>query len=262
LEQTELIGDLLDKWCQTDAWLDAQLTVTEETAEPFFVKNLENVQGDERDVILVSTTYGPDPDTGRVYQRFGPISNDLGWRRLNVIFTRARKRLELFTSMRSSDLSLHSDANLGVRTLKAYLEYAETGELPDNTTVTHSATGQNNFVLAISKILQEHGYQTVPQVGVAGFRLDLGVCHPQRPDEYILGIECDGADYHSVLSIRDRDRLKPDLLTNKGWKIHRIWSTDWFKNREVEIERLLRALSKVHEVHNVRLEMKVEDVSD
>ncbi len=262
LEQAELIWDLLDKRCQTDPWLEAQLTATEETAEPFFVKNLENVQGDERDVIFVSTTYGPDPSTGRIYQRFGPISNDLGWRRLNVIFTRARKRLELFTSMRASDLPLHSNAKLGMKTLKAYLEYVETGGL-DNPLVTHTVSpSQNDFDLAISKILQEHGYKTVTQVGVAGFRIGLAVCHPQRPDEYILGIECDGADYHAVLSIRDRDRLKPEILTRKGWKIHRIWATDWFKNREVEIDRLLRVLSKANEVHNVRLEMKVEDVSN
>jgi hypothetical protein len=243
LDQQELITDVLEKRSREDTWLETQLKVTEDTPEPFFVKNLENVQGDERDVILVSTTYGPDPHTGRVYQRFGPIASELGWRRLNVIFTRARKRLELFTSMRSSDIASKADAKQGVRTLKAYLEYAETGWLPDSSPVTQQPFARNDFEIAIGNLLQEHGYSTVPQVGVAGLRLDLGVCHPARPNEYLLGIESDGVAYHSAQSVRDRDRLRPTILESKGWKIHRLWSTDWFNHREAEIDRLLKALS-------------------
>jgi very-short-patch-repair endonuclease len=217
-KQQELIAGVLDKLCEEYRWLDGQIKATEEMAEPFFIKNLENVQGDERDVILVSTTYGPDPNTGRVFQRFGPISRDMGWRRLNVIFSRAKKRL------------------------KMYLEYAETGY--DGTSVIGSDRAEkSDFEIAVSKIIQERGYQTVPQVGVAGFRIDIGVCDPERRGEYILGIEYDGASYHSAKSVRDRDRLKPEILEKKGWKIHRIWSVDWFKNRDAEVERLLHALS-------------------
>jgi len=230
-QQQELIAELLDSWREAQA--------TEECAEPFFIKNLENVQGDERDVIFVSSTYGPDPDTGRVFQRFGPISRDMGWRRLNVIFSRAKKRLELFTSMRSSDIQIKKDSKRGVQILKKYLEYAETGY---DANKVSDKKANSDFEIAISKILEKEGYQTEPQVGVAGFRIDIGVCHPDKPNEYILGIEYDGANYHSAKSVRDRDRLRQEILERKGWKIHRIWSVDWFKNREGEIERLLQVV--------------------
>ncbi|MEN8217935.1 MAG: DUF4011 domain-containing protein, partial [Pseudomonadota bacterium] len=178
-KQQELIAEVLD------SWLEAQRNTIEKSAEPFFIKNLENVQGDERDVIFVSTTYGADPDSGRVFQRFGPISRDMGWRRLNVIFSRAKKRLELFTSMRSSDIQLKSDSKRGVRILKMYLEYAETlrsrlqtcsGKKEEAETgydgrVT-SKEADSDFQIAISKILEVQGYKTVPNVGVAGFRID------------------------------------------------------------------------------------------
>jgi len=241
LKQQELITELLDKQCQQDTGIEEKIKATENTAEPFFIKNLENVQGDERDVIFVSTTYGPDPETGKVFQRFGPISNEQGWRRLNVIFTRAKKRLALFTALRASDIVLKSNSKRGVHILKSYLEYAETGHLANKPSGQASS---NDFEIAISKILQEHGYQTVAQVGVAGFRIELGVCHPSRPHEYLLGIEYDGANYHATDSIRDRDRLRQEILESKGWKLHRIWSADWYQNREIEIERLLQALAK------------------
>ncbi|MDM8557840.1 DUF4011 domain-containing protein [Candidatus Parabeggiatoa sp. HSG14] len=244
LKQQELISELLDKRCQQDTWLEEKIKVTENTEEPFFVKNLENVQGDERDIVFISTTYGPEKDTGRFFQRFGPISNDMGWRRLNVIFTRAKKRLELFTAMRSSDITLKTNSKRGVKILKTYLAYAETGQLLNDDN-PNSKEVDNNFEIAISKLLKEHGYQTVSQVGVAGFRIDIGVCHSKKPDEYLLGIEYDGANYHATKSIRDRDRLKQEVLERKGWKIHRIWSTEWYKNREAEVERLLQALSSV-----------------
>jgi len=242
IKQQELINDLLEKHYKTDTWLAEQTKATEATNEPFFIKNLENVQGDERDVIFVSTTYGPEPESRRVFQRFGPIASELGWRRLNVIFTRAKKRLELFTSLHSSDIMLSHDAKRGVKILKMYLEYAETGRLPDYGYAT-GREADSDFEIAVSRILHEYGYQTVPQVGVAGFRIDIGVCHPANANEYILGIECDGASYHSAKSVRDRDRLRQEILESKGWKIHRIWSTDWFKNREAEIGRLLETLS-------------------
>ncbi len=225
IKQQDLINEVLEK--QIDTWLEAKIKATEASAEPFFIKNLENVQGDERDVIFVSTTYGPT--NGRVFQRFGPISHDLGWRRLNVIFTRAKKRLELFTSLRSTDI--HLDSKRGVQILKMYLEYAETGRLPD--------TGKNaHCAITLSKILQEQGYKTVAHEGL------IGVYHDNEPNNAILGIEYDDANYHSSQSIRDRDRLRQEILERKGWKIHRIWSVDWFKNREAEIERLLQALVK------------------
>ena len=254
MRQQALISEILDKRCQEDTWLEGQIKATENTPEPFFIKNLENVQGDERDIIFVSSTYGPDPETGKVFQRFGPISHEMGWRRLNVIFTRAKKRLELFTSMRSSNI--HPKAKRGVQILKTYLEYAETGQLSHHGGITEPKT-LSDFQQAVSKILQKQGYKTVSQVGVAGYRIDIGVLHPEKPDEYILGIECDGANYHQAKSLRDRDRLRQEILENKGWKIHRIWSIDWFKHREAEIIRLLKTLSEAKK--GQKTEMVVQD---
>lgn len=242
-KQQELISELLDKACQEESWLEHLIEQTEEGFEPFFIKNLENIQGDERDVIFISTTYGPDPTTKRVYQRFGPITQALGWRRLNVIFTRAKKSLVLFTSMRANDIQMPNNQESGVWALKFYLEYAEKGYLPEYGHPT-GRQPDSDFERAVAKILEKYGYQTVPQVGVAGFRIDIGVCHPQDSQSYILGIECDGASYHTAQSVRDRDRLRQEILESKGWRIHRIWSTDWFKNRDLEVKRLLEAIEK------------------
>jgi hypothetical protein len=239
MRQQALISELLEQRCQAEPLLEKQIKLTENTTEPFFIKNLENVQGDERDIIFVSTTYGADPETGKVFQRFGPISHDMGWRRLNVIFTRAKKRLELFTSMRSSDIQ--PKAKRGVQILKTYLEYAETGKLPSDVSTIPQEV-YSDFQLAVSQILQKHGYETVLQVGVAGFRIDIGVLHPEKSGEYILGIACDGANYHFAKSLRDRDRLQQEILESKGWTIYRIWALDWFKHRDAEIERLLKTL--------------------
>lgn len=257
-EQSDLIQDILERLQKEQPWLEKAIKDTETSDEPFFIKNLENVQGDERDVIFVSTTYGPDPTTGHVFQRFGPISWDTGWRRLNVIFTRAKKRLKLFTSMRSSDIKLPERPSRGVQALRGYLEYAETGVLP---TLAHISGRQpdSDFEVAVSRILQSFGFNSVPQVGVAGFFIDIGVKHPERDWEYILGIECDGATYHSAKSVRDRDRLRQEILEKKGWKIHRIWSTDWFKNREKEIQRLMNTLKEIMEKDRARIVIDKEE---
>jgi len=256
MRQQALISEVLDERCQEDPLLEEHIKSTENSPEPFFIKNLENVQGDERDVIFVSTTYGADPETGKVFQRFGPISHEMGWRRLNVIFTRAKKRLELFTSMRSSNIHPKNNAKRGIQTLKAYLEYAETGQLP---ACANPQETQNDFQIAVSKILQKNGYQTVLNVGVAGFRIDIGVLHPEKRGEYILGIECDGANYHNAKSLRDRDRFRQEILKKKGWTNYRIWSTDWFKQREAEIERLLETLKAFSAKEVQKTEIGVQD---
>ncbi|MBI5657838.1 MAG: DUF4011 domain-containing protein [Geobacter sp.] len=247
-EQAELVLDILDRLQKEQPWLEQALKKTEQTEEPFFVKNLENVQGDERDVIFVATTYGPDQTTGKVYQRFGPIAGDTGWRRLNVIFTRAKKRLELFTSLRSADIKLGDNPSKGALALKQYLGYAETGLLPDYGTIG-GREPDSDFEVAVAHHLHCNGFMTVAQVGVAGFFIDIGVLHQEREGEFVLGIECDGAAYHSSKSVRDRDRLRQEILERKGWRIHRIWSTDWFKNRDREIHRLLAAVRQAVEAH-------------
>ena len=207
----------------------------------FFVKNLENVQGDERDVIFVSTTFGKAPGASVVTQTFGPINHANGWRRLNVLFTRARKRLDLFTSMLPTDVVAGQRASLGRRALRDYLDYAYTGLLQN---VRGTATGRHadsDFEISVADALRQEGYDVEPQVGVAGYFIDLGVRHKTRSSEFIAGIECDGVTYHSSLSARDRDRIRQEILESLGWRgrIIRVWSTDWFADPQGQTQRLL-----------------------
>ena len=169
--------------------------------EPIFIKNLENVQGDERDVIVISMTYGPSQIAGKVFQRFGPINQSSGWRRLNVLFTRSKKRMHIISSMNSTDILTSGTSSKGVSALKAFLRYCETGFLHEE-----KQTGKapdSDFEIAVMKALAKHGYECEPQLGVAGYFLDLAVKNPNNPGEYLLAVECDGATYHSAKSSRD-----------------------------------------------------------
>lgn len=230
--------------------------------EPLFIKNLENVQGDERDVIFISCTYGPEEIGGNVFQRFGPINADLGWRRLNVLFTRAKKRMHVFSSMGSDDIVPSPQSNRGVKDLKAFLAFAETGHL-------HQAAGgarppDSDFEIAVASTLGSAGFDCVPQVGVAGFFIDIAVRDPGSPGRYLMGIECDGASYHSGKSVRDRDRLRQTILEGLGWRIRRIWSTDWYKNPDAVIQPILRELGslKTWAPHTSTLVPEVEEVEE
>ncbi|MDX2505737.1 MAG: AAA domain-containing protein [Gammaproteobacteria bacterium] len=238
--QAEEITILLDRARQKDPAIDKLISEQDQSA-PLFIKNLENVQGDERDVIFISTTYGPEEPGGPVAQRFGPINSDLGWRRLNVIATRAKQRVELFTSMRPTDIRIGENSKKGARALRDYLDYALTGKVLEKGIATGN-TPDSEFEVAVIKLINQLGFECEPQVGVAGFYIDIGVVNPDRPGEYLLGIECDGATYHSSVSVRDRDRLRQEILESKGWFIHRIWSTNWFHTRSTEIDRLKRVI--------------------
>lgn len=241
-EQRELVEELLDKKLREDPAAIAYQERMKGGQDTLFVKNLENVQGDERDVIFISTTYGPD-NRGNQYQRFGPINGPNGHRRLNVLFTRAKKRVVVFSSLDPDRIQTTPNSPWGVRALKQYLQFARTGVLPQPDDGGDQPT--NDFERSVGAVLKEKGYEVVPQVGVAGFFIDLGIKHPSKPGAYLLGVECDGASYHSGRSARDRDRLRQEILENLGWKIHRIWSTDWFRNRESEIKRLLRRIDEL-----------------
>jgi very-short-patch-repair endonuclease len=234
-EQRELVEELLDRKLRDDPAAIAYQERMKGGQETLFVKNLENVQGDERDVIFISTTYGPDA-RGNQYQRFGPINGPSGHRRLNVLFTRAKKRVVVFSSLDPDRIQTTANSPWGVRALKQYLTFARTGILEQADDGSDQPT--NDFERSVGTVLKENGYEVIPQVGVAGFFIDLGVKHPAKAGTYLLGIECDGASYHSGRSARDRDRLRQEILENLGWKIHRIWSTDWFRNRDAEIKRL------------------------
>ncbi|MFJ8729504.1 DUF3320 domain-containing protein [Streptomyces bauhiniae] len=215
---------------------------TEDRLDGFFVKNLESVQGDERDVMIMSIGYGPD-EHGRLGLNFGPINKNGGWRRLNVAVTRARFRMEVVSSFRGT--SLADSANESVQYLKRYLEYAENGPAVLARDVVQSdAEPDSPFEESVLAVLRGWGYRVQPQVGVAGYRIDLGVRHPELPGAYALGIECDGAMYHSSKAARDRDRLREQVLGGLGWRLHRIWGTDWYRGRAAAERRLREAVEQ------------------
>lgn len=215
--------------------------------EEFFVKNLENVQGDERDVIFISIGYGKDSG-GYMSQHFGPVSGDGGERRLNVLFTRSRRQCRVFSSIRHSDIRVDATKHAGPRVLKKFLKYAETGEL--DVPVLTGADMDSPFEEAVAKALQGHGFKVAAQVGSSGFKIDLAVYDPDHEGRFLLAVECDGARYHSSSWARERDRLRQAVLEGKGWRFHRIWSTDWFYNRDGEVTKLLDAIERARLGHH------------
>jgi very-short-patch-repair endonuclease len=233
----QAIEDQLEILRRTDS--SCESFFTSHPFEPFFVKNLENIQGDERDVVFISVGYGRTPE-GRLLMSFGPLNQEGGERRLNVLITRARRVCEVFTNLTADDIDLSRTASRGVRALKTFLQYAKEGEL--DIPITTGREPDSPFEESVLSALQSAGYQVEPQVGSAGFFIDLAVVDPEKPGRYLLGVECDGATYHSARSARDRDRLRQEVLEGLGWRIHRIWSTDWFHNPENELKRLVKAI--------------------
>lgn len=205
----------------------------------FFVKNLERVQGDEREAIILTVGYGKDA-SGKLPYRFGPLLQDGGERRLNVAVTRARSRMTVVSSFSHLDMDLGRSNSKGVALLRAYLEYAANG---GRRQVAGEGTEVplNDFEQAVKDALTARGYKLLPQWGASRYRIDLVAQHPERPGEFVLAVECDGATYHSSYTARDRDRLRQQHLEALGWRFHRIWSTDWFRDREAEIERFRKA---------------------
>ncbi|MCY3630125.1 MAG: DUF3320 domain-containing protein [Bacteroidota bacterium] len=216
---------------------------SESKENPFFVKNLETVQGDERDVIFISIGYGRSED-GRLFQNFGPVSNEGGERRLNVLFTRAKKHCRVFSSIRHTDIKHDQARHRGPYMLKTFLKYAETGEM--DIPIITGRPPDSPFEEAVADAIRGYGYDVDYQVGSEGFLIDLAVRDPNREGTYILAIECDGARYHSSHWARERDRMRQMLLEGKGWTFHRIWSTDWFANPETETKRAVEAIRHAH----------------
>lgn len=221
--------------------------------EPFFIKNLENVQGDERDVIFISVGYGRNVQ-GYMAMRFGPLSAVGGERRLNVLISRAKQRCEVFASITDEDIDLERGKGVGVYAFKLFLHFARTGKLG-----LSQASGReydSDFERQVAAALQSQGYQVHPQVGIAGFFIDLAIADPERPGRYLLGIECDGAAYHSSRSARDRDRLRQAVLEDHGWIMHRIWSTDWFQRPEEQLKKVIQAIEAAKLELDSRLELR------
>jgi hypothetical protein len=218
----------------------------EDRMNGFFVKNLENVQGDERDVMIFSVGYGYD-EHNRITMNFGPLNKQGGERRLNVAITRARERVILVSSIKYDDIRLNSTKAQGVHSLHHYLRYAE--RRPKN--LTNDVTREmysSPLELDVAEEIEQMGYKAVPLVGSSSFRVDIGVIDPEEPDRFLLGVMCDGDNYRSANTSRDRDRLRIQVLESLGWNIHRIWSPDWLQRRETEVRKLRRALQKVEKI--------------
>ncbi len=232
VEASRQLDPGFDGWCNADSH------------ERFFIKNLENVQGDERDVMFFSVGYGPD-ESGQIRMTFGPLTYAEGRRRLNVAITRAREHIKLVSSFDPSQLDLSRIHTEGVRLLKEYMEVAKHGvDAIRRAVSTHEGESESPFEEEVFESLREKGLEMRKQVGVSGYRVDLGVLDPSHPGRFLLGIECDGYTYHSFRTARDRDRLRQQVLEALGWRIHRIWSRDWVKNRQVEQDKVLEAVKE------------------
>lgn len=240
VSQKEAVEEALDEFLATRPHLTGLLDTQKK--EPFFVKSLENVQGDERDTIIISVGYAKTPD-GALSYNFGPLNREGGWRRLNVLVTRAKWQTILVTSLRSQELGGINPNNRGAVILRNYIEYAEKGaELPAEAPVL-TAEETNDFENGVAAALREAGCLVDEQVGASGYRIDLAVRDPRDPNRYLLAVECDGATYHSSRTARDRDMLRQEVLRLQGWKMYRLWSTDWFRDRENALQALLDAVN-------------------
>jgi very-short-patch-repair endonuclease len=251
VQQRDAVDDMIDK-----IGLRAEVEGFTPKEERLFVKNLEAVQGDERDVIFISVGYGVAPNQSKPFLNFGPVSQEGGERRLNVLASRAREKCVVFSSITSADIPAESEPR-GTRMLRALLDFAETRKLGAGT--LHGDGFESPFEEAVARTIREAGFHVHPQVGVKSFRIDLGVVDPPRPGEFILGVECDGAAYHSARSARDRDRLRQEVLEGLGWRLHRVWSTDWFRNPQRESDKLLAA---IRDAKSKSVGPKIEPISD
>lgn len=240
IQQQGLIQDLLDQ-ARAEA-PEIEWFFSDERYEPTIVKNLENVQGDERDVMFFSITFTRDA-AGARRMDFGALNRDGGERRLNVAITRARQELVVFSGTRADDIDRDRTKALGVHHLKAFLDFAARGAVALAGQDRGSLGGyESPFEEAVAEALSALGWHVVTQVGVSGFRIDLGVKHPDKAGRYLAGVECDGATYHRSATARDRDKVREEVLRGLGWEILRVWSTDWWLNRDEAIARLDAAL--------------------
>ena len=243
VKQRDLIENLLKKQYQKDQKLDAWANNSE---DPLFVKNLENVQGDERDVILFSIGYGPD-EKGRISMNFGPINQQGGGKRLNVAFSRARVTMTIFTSMYSTDIKVTDSSPEGMVAFRDFLKFAEGNEIRKESAEKQQAAAKAGIMQNICNAITEHGLECEVLVGHSDFHVDIAVIDPYEPTRYLMGILLDGDGYRQTKNTRDREVAQIGVLKNLGWTIHRVWTMDWWDNRENEIRKLLSAIDKLKE---------------
>ena len=237
-EQQTLVADLLDQARQ--AHPEIEVFFQDDRREPVVVKNLETVQGDERDVILLGIGYGPTgADEPTMSMNFGPLNKEGGWRRLNVAITRARREMLVFSSFDPTMIDLNRTSARAVRDLKQFIAYAQHGPgVLADATRTDKLTYGSMFEEAVARGLREKGWTVVPQVGVSRFRVNLGIVHPDQPHVYLAGIECDGPSYRDAATARDRDQVRAAVLEGLGWQLLRVWSTDWWVDPAGALDRL------------------------
>lgn len=241
--QQNLIEDLLNDVFKARPDLEA---IALESEEPLFIKNLENVQGDERDVILFSIGYGPDKH-GKVSLNFGPINREGGWRRLNVAVSRARYEMKVFSTLRSDQIDITRTASEGVAGLKSFLAYAEKGKaaLPGRSMLT--AGKEAAFERMLADEIRKCGYEVHTAIGCSDYKVDIGVVNPANPAEYILGVLCDGHNYYTAKTSRDREIVQADVLRLLGWNIHKVWTIDWWENPQKTVSDILSAIKQAEE---------------
>ncbi len=253
ISQQNLIDDLLNEACAQDPMLEKWAYGAE---EPVFIKNLENVQGDERDVILFSVGYGPD-EKGKVFMNFGPLNRDGGWRRLNVAVSRARREMVVFSTLRAEQIDLNRTQAEGVAALRAFLEYAEGRPLAlSQQEAADYRLGREGIAAAIAQALQEKGFETDLAIGRSEYRLDVAVVDPKHPDRYLLGILLDGESYGSARTTRDRELAQIGVLNGLGWNVLRLWCMDWWDNRDKELARICDKLEALQNAPEPVLEPK------
>ncbi|MBP2444130.1 DUF3320 domain-containing protein [Rhizobium leguminosarum] len=258
-QQQSLILDLLDAARRDDPELE--WFFVEERVEPTIVKNLENVQGDERDVILFSITFWKDA-AGKLTMDFGALNRDGGERRLNVAVTRARQELVVFSGFTADQIDPTRTKAVAVQHLKTFLDYAERGAIALPAQDIGSVGGFDSpFEEAVAAQLERHGWRVVPQVGISGFRIDFGIRHPDLAGTYLAGVECDGATYHGSATARDRDKVREQVLRGLGWNILRVWSTDWWFDAAGCAERLHAGLEALLEESRARRATELEDAA-
>jgi very-short-patch-repair endonuclease len=244
LRQQQAILDELEQRRRDDPALEPFFAHKEEGG--FFVKNLENIQGDERDVIFISVTYARGSD-GRLRFNFGPLNMQNGWRRLNVLATRARQQMRVFASIRGDDINVSQSDSAGARLLRSFLSYAEHGHVDGASPAAQAPTEGQALELDVADELEAHGLRLAQRVGLSGYRIDFGVLDDDVPGRYVAGVECDGPMYRGAETARDRDRLRQQVLEARGWRLLRLWSTDWYKDRAGQIERLLSQVAEAKE---------------
>lgn len=241
--QAEWIDDQVAMICRRDPRAAEAVARLSDRHDGLFIKNLESIQGDERDVMFLSYTYGPDVTTGKVFQRFGPINFDAGWRRLNVLVTRARKRMEVFSSLRFDQIAAGGNTSRGVHALRDFLQFIQSDSAVDRT-IPLSRHPETPLEQAVASVVRSMGLEPVFRVGVSGCFLDVAVRHPNAPTEYLIAIESDGTGYREAKSARDRDRIRNEVLQERGWPVHRIWCVDWFLHQPAEEVRLRKAIGR------------------